>query len=67
MVGYALSSLNLGFVRHVAPKDYLHGVCDQAQSHLRSDGLSDRAEAIERFHVSHTARGRSRFYAVVTD
>jgi hypothetical protein len=66
-MGYALGSSHLGFVDHVAPKDYLHDVRDRAENNLCPDGLSERVEAIERFHVSHTARGRSRFYDVVTD
>ena len=67
LMGYALGSSNLGFVDHVAPKDYLHGVRDPAESELSPDGLSDRVNALERFHVSHTARGRPRHYDVVTD
>lgn len=67
LMGYALGSSNLGFVDHVAPRDYLHGVRDPAESDLSPDGLSERVDAIERFHVSHTARGRSRFYDVATD
>ena len=67
LIGYALGSSNLGFVDHVAPKDYLHGVRDPAESGLSPAGLSDQVNALERFHVSHTARGRSRHYDVVTD
>lgn len=63
IMGYALGSSNLGFVDHIAPDDYLAGVRDPAQSNLSPDGMSDRADALQRFKVSGTARVTSRFYA----
>lgn len=64
IMGYALGSSNLGFVDHVAPGDFLHGVRDPAESNLSPDGMSERANALHRFHVSGTAQGKSRMYAV---
>ena len=67
LMGYSLGSSNLGFVDHVAPKDYLHGVRDPSESDLSPAGMSERVDALERFHVSHTARGPARYYDVDTD
>ncbi len=67
LMGYSLGSSNLGFVDHIAPKDYLHGVRDPAKSDLSPPGLSEQVDSLERFHVSHTASGRTRYYHVDTD
>ena len=67
LMGYSLGSSNLGFVDHVAPKDYLHGVRDPAKSDLSPPGLSERVDSLERFHVSHTSVGRARYYDINTD
>ncbi len=62
LLGYALGSSTFGFVDHIAPDDWLHGVRDPAESNLSPPGLSERVDALERFHISHTARGASRYY-----
>ena len=67
LLGYALGSSHLGFVDHIAPKDYLHGVRDPSGSDLSPAGMSERVDALERFHVSHTAQGPARHYDVNTD
>ena len=67
LLGYALGSSNLGFVDHIAPKDFLHGVRDPSESDLSPAGMSERVDALERLHVSHTARGPARHYDVNTD
>ncbi len=67
LMGYALGSSNLGFVDHVAPRDFLHGVRDPSESELSPAGLSERVDRLERFHVSHTARGPARHYDIDTD
>ena len=67
LMGYALGSSNFGFVDHIAPKDYLHGVRDAAASDLSPAGMSERIDALERFHVSHRARGPARHYDIDTD
>ena len=67
LMGYSLGSSNLGFVDHVAPKDYLHGMRDPSESDLSPAGMSERVDGLERFHVSHTARGPARHYDVNTD
>ncbi len=67
LMGYSLGSSNLGFVDHVAPKDYLHGVRDPSESDLSPAGMSERVDGLQRFHVSHTARGPARHYDVDTD
>ena len=64
LMGYALGSTNLGFVDHVAPDDFLHGVRDPANSNLSPDGLSEKADALHRIHVAGTAQGVSRLYDV---
>ncbi len=67
LMGYSLGSANFGFVDHVAPKDYLHGVRDPSDSDLSPAGMSERVDALERFHVSHTARGPARHYDMDID
>ena len=67
LMGYALGSSNLGFVDHIAPKDYLHGTRDPSESNLSPDGMSERVDALQRFHVSHTAQGPPRHYNINTD
>ena len=67
LLGYALGSANLGFVDHIAPKDYLHGTRDPSESDLSPAGLSERVDGLERFHISHTARGPARHYDINTD
>ena len=67
LMGYSLGSSNLGFVDHVAPKDFLHGTRDPSESDLSPPGMSERVDALERFHVSHTARGPARYYDIDTD
>ncbi len=67
LMGYSLGSANFGFVDHIAPKDYLHGVRDPSDSDLSPGGMSERVDALKRFHVSHTARGPARHYDVDTD
>ena len=64
IMGYALGSSNLGFVDHVAPGDFLHGVRDPAESNLSPEGMSEKANALHRIHVTGTAQGKSRMYAV---
>ena len=64
IMGYALGSTHLGFVDHIAPDDYLHGVRDPADSNLSPEGLSERVDALTRIHVSGSARGRPRYYGV---
>ena len=66
-LGYALGSSSLGFVDHIEPKDYLHGVRDQAMSNLGPPELRERAVALNRFHVSHTEKGNLRYYDIDTD
>ena len=67
LLGYSLGSSNFGFVDHIAPKDYLHGTRDPSESDLSPDGMSERVDGLQRFHVSHTARGPARHYDVNTD
>ena len=67
LLGYSLGSSNFGFVDHVAPKDYLHGVRDPAESNLSPDGMSEQVDSLHRFHVSHTAQGQARYYDVSND
>ncbi len=67
LMGYSLGSSNFGFVDHVAPKDYLHGTRDPSESDVSPDGMSERVDGLQRFHVSHTAQGPARHYDVNTD
>ena len=67
LLGYALGSSSLGFVDHIEPKDYLHGVRDQAMSNLGPPELRQRAVALDRFHVSHTEKGNLHYYDLDTD
>ena len=67
LMGYSLGSSHLGFVDHVAPKDYLHGERDPSASDLSPAGMSERVDKLERFHISHTAQGPARHYDVDTD
>ena len=67
LMGYSLGSSNFGFVDHIAPKDYLHGTRDPSESDLSPAGMSEQVDALERFHVSHTAQGPARHYDVNTD
>ena len=67
LLGYTLGSANFGFVDHISPKDYLHGTRDPSESDLSPAGLSERVDALKRFHVSHTARGPARHYHLDTD
>ncbi len=67
LMGYSLGSANFGFVDHIAPKDYLRGVRDPSESDLSPAGMSERVDGLQRFHVSHTARGPARHYDIDTD
>jgi ectoine hydroxylase-related dioxygenase (phytanoyl-CoA dioxygenase family) len=67
ILGYALGSTNLGFVDHIAPNDFLHGVRDPAESNLSPQGMSERADGLHRIHVSGSAVGPSRFYGTGGD
>ncbi len=67
LMGYALGSSSLGFVDHIEPKDYLHGVRDQAKSNLGPPELRQRVDALNRLHFSHTEKGNLRYYDIDTD
>ncbi|MEC9328744.1 MAG: phytanoyl-CoA dioxygenase family protein [Pseudomonadota bacterium] len=67
LMGYALGSSSLGFVDHIEPKDYLHGVRDQAKSSLGPPELRERVDALDRLHFSHTEKGNLRYYDIDTD
>ena len=67
LMGYALGSSSLGFVDHIEPKDYLHGVRDQAKSSLGPPELRQRVDALNRLHFSHTEKGNLRYYDIDTD
>ena len=67
LIGYALGSSSLGVVDHMDPKDYLHGVRDQAQSDLCPPEVVKKVDALSRFHVSHSERGLPSYYDVDTD
>lgn len=62
LLGYALGSTTFGFVDHIAPDDWLHGVRDPANSSLAPEGMSERIDGLQRFHISHTATGPTRYY-----
>ena len=67
LIGYALGSSSLGVVDHMDPKDYLHGVRDQARSDLCPPEVVKKVDALSRFHVSHSERGLPTYYDVDTD
>lgn len=67
LMGYALASTSLGFVDHIEPKDYLHGVRDQAQSAITPSELRKKVDALSRLHISHSEKGDLRYYDVNTD
>ena len=67
LMGYALGAPNLGFVDHVAPGDYLHGVRDPANSDLSADDLRAKANAVRRLVVSGQGPSGSRFFEIDTD
>jgi hypothetical protein len=62
LMGYQLGAPSLGFVDHVHPRDYLHGVRDPGKSDLSSVELRQKSENLKRFHVTETRQGRSRLY-----
>lgn len=67
LMGYALGSPNLGFVDHIEPKDYLHGVRNQAKSNLGPPVLHKRVDKLERLYISHTKKGNPRYYDIDTE
>jgi ectoine hydroxylase-related dioxygenase (phytanoyl-CoA dioxygenase family) len=67
LLGYALGSSHMGIVDHIAPDDFLQGVRDPAQSNITPPDLSERVNQLERFHVSHAAKGGPRHYNIDTD
>ena len=67
LMGYSLGSANLGFVDHIEPKDYLHGVRDQAKSSLGPPELREQVDELKRFHISQTKKSNPRYYDIDTD
>lgn len=62
LMGYSLGTVNLGFVDHVDPNDFLHGVAPDERRPLGPAELMAADNAIERLHVDSTAAvGRARY------
>ena len=62
LMGYDLGTVNLGFVDHKHPNDFLNGVADEGPGVLGPQELMDADNAIQRMRVSDTAAvGRTRF------
>ena len=62
LMGYDLGTVNLGFVDHQHPNDFLNGVADEGPGVLGPQELMDADNAIQRMRVSGTeAVGRTRY------
>ena len=63
LMGYDLGSVNLGFVDHKHPNEFLNGVADAGPGALGPQELMEADNAIQRMRVTGTeAVGRTRFH-----
>ena len=62
LMGYDLGTVNLGFVDHKHPNDFLNGVDDEGPGALGPQGLMEADNAILRLKVTDCSPvGRTRF------